>query len=249
MRKTPILDAVIAVWSSEKAAGRTILDLSAGAGLSSEKLSELGFRVVTTEYGLPRPMRAGILRVGGVDLNNPLPFRNASFDAVNIVEVIEHIENQPQLIRETSRVLKPGGTFLVSTPNVLNLMSRLRFLFTGFLHGRIRPVHYSKKPGQAPNIYLLHFYELYYLLFHYGFTVSELRPTRVKLPSRIFSFLLWPLMRLFSLFAIVYAEKDPLQRAYNRQIMSFMFNPAILLSNNIVVKATKSAIGENRSGS
>ena len=249
MRKTPILDAVIAAWSSEKAAGRTILDLSAGAGHSSERLAKLGFRVVTTEYGLPMPMSAGIARVGGVNLNYPLPFRSGSFDAVNIVEVIEHIENQPQLIREIGRVLKPGGTFLVSTPNVLNLMSRMRFLFTGFLHGRIRPVHYSKKPGQAPNIYLLHFYELYYLLFHSGFTVSELRRTRVKIPSRVFLFLFWPLLRICSLFAIVYAEKDPLQRLDNRRIMSFMFHPAILLSNNIVVKATKITNSENRPGS
>lgn len=249
MPNTPILDAVIAAWSSEKVAGRTILDLSAGAGHSSERLAKLGFRVVTTEFGLPRPMSAGILRVGGVNLNKPLPFRSGSFDAVNIVEVIEHIENQPQLIREINRVLKPGGAFLVSTPNVLNLMSRIRFLFTGFLHGRSRPVHYSKKPGQAPNIYLLHFYELYYLLFHYGFTVSELRRTRVKLPSRLLLILLWPLMRVFSLFAIVCAEKDRVQRAYNRQILSFMFHPAILLSNNIVVKATKIAIGENSPGS
>ena len=212
-------------------------------------LARLGFRVVTTEYGLSRPMRAGILRVGGVDLNDPLPFRSGSFDAVNVVEVIERIENQPQLIREISRVLRPGGSFLVSTPNVLNLMSRMRFLFTGFLRGRIRPVHYSKKPGRAPNIYLLHFYELYYLLFHYGFKVSELRPTRVKFPSRVLLVLLWPLMRIFSFFAIVYAEKDPVQRAYNREIFSFLFHPALLLSNNIVVKATKIAIGENSSRS
>ena len=137
----------------------------------------------------------------------------------------------------------------MSTPNVLNLMSRMRFLFTGFLRGRIRPVHYSKKPGQAPNIYLLHFYELYYLLFHYGFTVSELRRTRVKFPSRFLLFLLWPLLRVFSELAIVYAEKDPVQRADNRQILSFMLDPAILLSNNIVVKARKTVNRENRPGS
>jgi len=249
MPNSPILDAVTAAWSSEPSTGRTLLDLSAGAGRSSEMLAQLGFRVVTTEYGLPRPMSAGILPVGGVNLNHFLPFRSASFDAVNIVEVIEHIENQPQLIREIGRVMKPGGIFLVSTPNVLNLMSRMRFLFTGFMRGRIRPVHYSKKPGQAPNIYLLHFYELYYLLFHYGFTVSELRQTRVKLPSRFLRFLLWPLLWVFSVLAIVYAEKDPVQRGYNRQILSFMLDPAILLSNNIVVKARKTANGENRPGS
>ena len=102
-------------------------------------------------------MGAGNLRVGGVNLNFSLAFRSGSFDAVNIVEVGEHIDDQPQLIREINRVLKPGGIFLISTLNVLKLMSRMRFLFAGFLPGRIRRIYYSKTPGQAPNIYLLHF--------------------------------------------------------------------------------------------
>lgn len=184
-----------------------------------------------------------------MNLNNPLPFRSGSFDAVNIVEMIEPIENQPQLIRGISRILKPGGNLLLSTPNVLNLISRIGFLFTEFLRGRIRPVHYSKKPVPAPNIYLLHFYELYYLLFHHGFTVSEPRRARAKFASRFFMYLLWPLMWLFCLLSVVYAEKDPVQRAYNRQIHSYRSHPAILLSNNILVKARKIINGENRPGS
>jgi 2-polyprenyl-3-methyl-5-hydroxy-6-metoxy-1,4-benzoquinol methylase len=161
-------------WSDETAAGKKLLDLSCGGGHTSVMLAKLGFQVVATDYGVPRPMSNGIARVGGVDLNCFLPFQSVSFDGVDLVEVIEHIENQPQLVREINRVLKPGGTLLVSTPNVLNVTSRLRFLFTGFLRGRVRPVHYMSKPGRAPNIYMLHFYELYYLLFHYGSNSEKL---------------------------------------------------------------------------
>jgi SAM-dependent methyltransferase len=158
---------------------------------------------------------------------------------VDLVEVIEHIENQPQLIREIQRVLKPGGVVVITTPNILNVMSRLRFLFTGFMRGRVRPVHYSSKPGVAPNIYLIHFYELYYLLFHYDFQIVQLRKTRVKFASRLFSCVCWPFMWLFSLVAVVHAEKDPIQRKYNWQILSYFFHPAVLLSDNLVVKAQK----------
>lgn len=249
MMKTPILDAVIARWTSVPSDGRTLLDLSSGSGLSSERLAALGFQVVATEYSLPVPMSAGILRVGGVDLNCSLPFRAGSFYAVDLVEVIEHIENQPQLIREIARVLKPDGVVMISTPNVLNLMSRVRFLFTGFLRGRVRPAHYTSKPGQAPNIYLLHFYELYYLLFHYGFEITGLAKTRVKFAARFFTVLFWPLLWLFSLVTVIHAEKDPVQRRYNWQILSYLFDPALLLSDNIVVQARKSFRGENRPGS
>ncbi len=248
MPNNAIFDAVSAAWSRGDGAGKRILDLSCGSGDTAEMLHRLGYQVVATDYCPPPAMSAGIERVGGVDLNVYLPFRNASFDAVDLVEVIEHIENQPQLIREIARVLEPGGVVLISTPNVLNLMSRVRFLFTGFLRGRVRPALYTSKPGQAPNIYLLHFYELYYLLFHYGFEITALSKTRVKFAARLFTILFWPWMWFFSLITVIHAEKNPVQRRYNWQILSYLFDPALLLSDNIVVKAKKLAAGENRPG-
>jgi SAM-dependent methyltransferase len=246
MPNSAILESVRRAWSGDAARGKKALDLSAGSGDTSRLLASMGYRVVATDYDLPQTVSNAVEGVAGVDLNEFLPFRSATFDAVNLVEVIEHIENQPRLIREIGRVLKPGGRVLISTPNILNVFSRVRFLFTGFLRGRVRPVHYSRKPGRAPNIYLLHFYELYYLLFHYGFEVVELRKTRVKFAQLFFTALLYPLMWLFSLAAVIRAEKDPVQRRYNWQILGHMFHPALLLSDNIVVVAKKMDGNENR---
>ena len=187
-----ILRSVKEAWGIENLQGKSLLDLSCGGGHTSQMLAQYGSSVVATDYGIPPPMGDGIRRVGGVDLNARLPFRSGRFDGVNLVEVIEHIENQPQLIREISRVLKVGGVALITTPNVLNVLSRLRFVFTGFLRGRVRPAHYTRKPGQAPNIYLINFYELYYLFFHYGFEIEELRKTKVKFAPVLFSILLYP---------------------------------------------------------
>ncbi|HXG53411.1 MAG TPA: methyltransferase domain-containing protein [candidate division Zixibacteria bacterium] len=241
MPNAHILRAVTSSWRSEAAGGRKVLDSSCGGGDTARKLAGLGFEVVATDYGAPPPIEGVKWRIAGVDLNEFLPFRDACFEGVNLVEVIEHIEHQAQLVREIARVLKPGGVLLVSTPNVLNAFSRLRFLFTGFLRGRVRPVHYSRGPGQAPNIYLIHFYELYYLLFHYGFAIEELRATRIKFAPLFFAALLFPLMCAASLEAVIRAEKDPVQRAYNWRILRHMLSPALLLSDNIVVKARKAA--------
>ena len=241
-----ILRSVSEAWSREGSPGKRMLDLSCGGGETSRMLASRGFQVVATDYGLPPPMEGSIHRVGGVDLNEPLPFRSKTFDGLNLTEVIEHIEHQPQLIREIARVLKEGGVVVISTPNVLNVLSRLRFLFTGFLRGRVRPVHYTKKPGQAPNIYLIHFYELYYLFFHYGFEIEELRGTRVKFAPVFFIFFLYPFMWFFSLEAVIRAEKDPVQRRMNWKILKHLFNPALLLSDNFVVKARKKISHENR---
>lgn len=46
-----------------------------------------------------------------------LPFRNGDFDVVVSLEVIEHVENYQKYLSELTRVLKPGGTAIISTPN------------------------------------------------------------------------------------------------------------------------------------
>src|SRR5262249_39376568 len=48
-----------------------------------------------------------------------LPHRDASFDLVVGFEVIEHLENWREFLREVRRVLSPNGQFIVSTPNKL----------------------------------------------------------------------------------------------------------------------------------
>lgn len=45
-----------------------------------------------------------------------LPFEDASFDAVTMFDVLEHIPDDRQAIMEALRVLKPGGFLLISTP-------------------------------------------------------------------------------------------------------------------------------------
>lgn len=228
------------LWAQEAGEAGLVLDLSCGDGESARMLWSHGFRVVATEYCAPPPLGGGIARVGGVDLNEPLPFKDRTFDGVNLAEVIEHIEHQAQLVREIARVLREGGVLVLSTPNVLNVFSRLRFLFTGFLRGRVRPIRYDRPPGQAPNAYLIHFYELYYLLSHSGFAIERLGTSRVKFASLFFLVLLYPFMWLCSLIAVIAAEKDPLQRRLNWQVLGYLFSPALLLSDNILVKARKS---------
>lgn len=47
----------------------------------------------------------------------PLPFADDSFDWVVSFQVIEHIKRDRAFVEEVRRVLKPGGRFIVSTPN------------------------------------------------------------------------------------------------------------------------------------
>jgi SAM-dependent methyltransferase len=62
--------------------------------------------------------------------NSPLPYGDNSFDFITLSEVVEHLPPQaiPHVLRELHRILVPHGQLIVTTPNVLRLRNRLRFL-------------------------------------------------------------------------------------------------------------------------
>jgi SAM-dependent methyltransferase len=62
------------------------------------------------------------------DLDEPLPFDDASFDVVVAGELLEHLRDPSRLVSEARRVLRPGGSFVASVPNAYRFKNRLRFL-------------------------------------------------------------------------------------------------------------------------
>lgn len=105
-----------------------VLDAGAGTGEISKALSDMGFGVTSCDIA-PRYFK--YRKCAKVDLNSPMPFRSSFFDHVVCAEVIEHLENPHNLLREFNRVIKNGGTLVISTPNIANVFSRVKFLITG----------------------------------------------------------------------------------------------------------------------
>lgn len=58
-----------------------------------------------------------------------LPFQDNSFDLVLCSEVIEHLSKSPLLVfQEINRILRPGGYFLITTPNIIRTQNLIRML-------------------------------------------------------------------------------------------------------------------------
>lgn len=66
-----------------------------------------------------------------VDLNLPVPLEPSSFDVIVALEVIEHLENPRAILREITRLLAPGGCFILTTPNQESIRSLLALLIKG----------------------------------------------------------------------------------------------------------------------
>jgi SAM-dependent methyltransferase len=62
------------------------------------------------------------------NVEEPLPFDDASFDAVVAGELLEHLRFPDELVSEIRRVLCSGGVLVGSVPNAFNVQNRLRFL-------------------------------------------------------------------------------------------------------------------------
>jgi ubiquinone/menaquinone biosynthesis C-methylase UbiE len=62
--------------------------------------------------------------------NQKLPFENKSFDVVTIFDTIEHLPGNPiGLLREARRILRDGGKIIVSIPNSISIIKRVKLLF------------------------------------------------------------------------------------------------------------------------
>lgn len=113
-----------------------VLDLGSGNGRFIEGIADSGSSIVAadTEDFLSDAARQCAERFISIDINEHLPFPDQSFDAVAAWNVIEHAENPYRAAREVARVLRPGGIFLLSVPNIWNLRNRLYFLRTGDMY-------------------------------------------------------------------------------------------------------------------
>ncbi len=63
------------------------------------------------------------IQVQAVDLNGVWPYADNSFDVVHCAQVIEHLHNTRLFAQEILRVLKPGGTALVTSENLTSFLN------------------------------------------------------------------------------------------------------------------------------
>ncbi len=130
---------VFEIVTAENLASKRVLDVGAGRGylaaLLSDHVRSLGgdpAEVLRACDMYPEYFMCEGVSCARLAFVNELPYDEGTFDVVYSVEVIEHLSNPHGLIREMYRVVRPGGMIVVTTPNILNLSSRLRYLLTGF---------------------------------------------------------------------------------------------------------------------
>lgn len=109
--------------------GKRVLDLGCRSGALTRHFLE-GNSVVGLDVDAAALEKARALGIEPVQANveERLPFDDASFDAVVAGELFEHLRFPESLVVEIERVLRPGAVLVGSVPNAFRIQSRLRFL-------------------------------------------------------------------------------------------------------------------------
>jgi SAM-dependent methyltransferase len=161
-----------------------VLDIPAGEGAESAELRARGFDVVAAEL-FPRADRARTYSWVATDANATLPFRDGAFDYVLSREGIEHLEHQAGFVRECSRVIRPGGAIVITTPNLMHLSARMSQFLTGqrsLRRGLSNEVQTLRggRPGRYyhGHIFLIDYFRLRYLMRLAGFDGIEFHTDR-----------------------------------------------------------------------
>jgi SAM-dependent methyltransferase len=116
-----------------------VADVGAGNGYFSQALGETlrargldpAARIAACDVE-PHEFQYAPVTCSAIGADGRLPYPDAAFDAVVSIEVVEHVENQFEFLRELARIAKPGAAVIVTTPNTLNANSRVRALLQGF---------------------------------------------------------------------------------------------------------------------
>ena len=179
-----------------------------------------------------------------VDLNRePLPYNDNRFALVTCVETVEHLENYREVIREIYRVLQPGGITVFSTPNILNLRSRFRYLSSGFynLFGPLAPDESAVHTTRG-HINPVSWFYLSHALRSAGFCNLKVNVDKYQRRSLLaFPFLIVPLRATNWL--VYHRDKSTYGTLDdgNAWAVRTMNSPKLLLGRTLIVTAVKPA--------
>ena len=162
-------------WFEHQKRG-SVLDVPAGYGHLSIRLSEMGYEVASGEIE-PEIFSVPDMKCIYADLNREINAADNSFDYICCIDGLEHMTDPYQAVKKLSRVLKFGGCGVFSIPNYTNIERRFKFLLRGYF---VKPVTYRRFLSEGANLYNLHNSPLTITILEFMLKINNLNIVEIK---------------------------------------------------------------------
>lgn len=207
-----------------------VLDAGSGTDAIGAALKGRGFKVVALDLYEATTMPGSFIRA---DLNAGLPLAGNTFDYILCSESLQYLENHAMLFREFARLIKKGGSLILSLPNILNAASRLFFLRRGYYPG-FKPIRtiVEKKGWDGVVFNTVSLVEIMGLGAQTGFELKEVKASGYKRSG----YVLYPLLKAMYGVGLAF-EKDAAKAALSRALSS----KDALLGDHIIIRLERGA--------
>lgn len=231
---------------SEPVKGKHVVDLSAGSGFIINLFHEAGATVSLYDL-FPDQNKFCPIQCQFIDLQKPLPIGDGFADVVILAETIEHLPDQHLFFREAARILKPGGTMILTTPNSSSLRSRMsQFLMESEHYSTPAPNElnaFTKWPGQTEGyfskLFISGVLRLRTLAALAGLNIHNVHPTKGSSTSW-FLLVFYPLIWYYSRRNLArQLRDDPAHEHVYREIFAINTSVNVLTSKHLVIEFRK----------
>jgi SAM-dependent methyltransferase len=226
--------------------GKIVCDLSAGRGYIANLFEQAGADVKAFDL-FPDQNRFVKSIVQRIDLQQRFPIEDASIDVAICCETIEHLPNQYFLFQEVARILKPGGIFILTTPNSSSLRSRFsQFMMESEHYGAPAPNELNafttwegSKDGYFSKLFISGVLRLRTLAAINQLTLKKVHPT-IRSSTSVFLLFWYPVLYYVNWKAMKKQIKQDAAHAHTyRSIFKLNTSMDVLLGKHLIMEFEK----------
>jgi SAM-dependent methyltransferase len=241
--------------NAERFTNKTVIDVPAGTGISSETFHKAGANVEAYDL-YPEFFKVEGVECKKANILKGIPVEDSHADFILCQEGIEHMSDQIKTFREFNRVLKTNGSLIITTPNYSSMRSRLGYYLGESENHHLMPPNELESiwmaEGDEDEIYYGHIFligiqKLRIMAHLSGFRIKQLIEVRGNVTSLVLTILAYPFIWINRQLALKRAKRkikgfdNPFRDKVLSELHNYSLDFRVLCGSHLFIEFEKVA--------